>query len=112
MRELLAAERVEEQGPSFVTVPSPAPVGLQLPVRTVKTRSQVGNQPRHTPGQGLRSESLGVAVVQEPRVAVPSVAFQLPPEVLGPTAGIFVGQQGDIPEQNDVDYRRTYTTEK
>ena len=39
-RELLAVERVEEQGGGFVPVPSPAPVGLQLPVRTVKTRSQ------------------------------------------------------------------------
>ena len=34
-------------------------------------------------------------------MAVPSVAFQLPPELLGPTGGIFVGQHGDRPERND-----------
>ena len=111
MRELLAVERVEEHVGGFVPVPSPAPIGLQLPVRTFKTRSQVGNQPRHTPGQALRSESLGVAVVQEPRVAVPAVAFQFSPELLGPTGGDFVDQRGDIPERNnstlpgDRDYR-------
>ena len=101
MRELLAVERVEEQGAGFVAVPSPAPVGLQLPVRTVKTRSQGMIQLGHTPGQAPRLESLGVGVAPEPRVAVPSVAFQLPPELLGPTGGDFVGQRGDILERNN-----------
>ena len=60
------------------------------------------NQPAHTAGPAPWSESLAVAVVQKPRVAVPSAAFQLPPELLGPTGGIFVGEQGDIPERNNV----------
>ena len=72
MRELLAVERLEEQGGGFVPAPSPAPVGLQLPVPTVKTRSQGMNQPGHTPGQAPRLESLGVGVAPEPRVALPS----------------------------------------
>ena len=59
----------------------------------------------HTPGQAPRLESLGVGVAPEPRVAVPSVAFQLPPELLGPTGGDFVGQRGDIPERNNVTLR-------
>ena len=102
MRELLAVERVGEQGGGFVPVPSPAPVGLQLPVRTVKTRSQGMIQLGHTPGQAPRLEALGVGVAQEPRVAGPSVAFQLPPELLVLTRRLFVGQQGVIPERNDV----------
>ena len=50
MRELLAVEPVEEQAGGFVPVPSPAPIGLQLPVLAVKTRSQVRDEPGHSPG--------------------------------------------------------------
>ena len=110
MRELLAVERVEEQGAGFVPVPSPAPVGLQLLVRTFKTRSKVRKQPGHTAGPAPQLESLGVGVAQEPGAVVQSVAFHLPPELLGPTGGTFVGQQGDIPEGNNVTLRRTETT--
>ena len=69
-------------------------------MQTVKTRSQVRDEPGHSPGPVPRSESLAGLVVQESLVAVPSAALQLPPGLLGRPDSVRAGQYVGDPKQH------------
>ena len=84
MRELLTIERREEQASGVIPAPSPMPVGLQLPVRVVQTRSPAGESPRQLP----RLASPAEAPVSVP--LLPVVEGPVPSSPLLPVRGVRV----------------------